>query len=98
MTGGWQPIATAPKDGTRLLLCDSDDAGQIDIGYWSTSSWVATGGAWIIYENRSDTVELTPTHWQPLPDGNGRKWIMNKVAHYQKIVPIYGCIIKFDSA
>lgn len=63
--GEWQPIETAPKDGTELLLFS---AGQIDCGYWSTSVWVASGGAWIIYESRSDTVELSPTHWMPLPE------------------------------
>lgn len=69
----WQPISTAPKDGTRLLLWCID---QIEVGYWSTSLWVtrpadsALGkqeGAWIPYEARSDTIELFASHWKPLP-------------------------------
>ncbi len=69
----WQPIGTAPKDGTRVLLWHS---GEMEIGYWSTSLWVTRpndsplgkqDGAWIMHENRSDTIELTPTHWRPLP-------------------------------
>lgn len=63
----WQPLETAPKDGTRLLLLSGP---EIDVGYWSESVWcqtLATQGAWIIYENRSDTVILYPTHWMPLP-------------------------------
>ena len=68
----WLPIQLAPKDGTRVLLWCGD---EVEVGYWSTSSWVRnmkpdgtlTDGAWIIYENRSDTIELAPTHWMALP-------------------------------
>ena len=63
-SASWLPIETAPKDGRRVLLWRHDD--ELEIGYWSTSVWVSPG-AWIIYEARSDTVELHPTHWMPLP-------------------------------
>jgi Protein of unknown function (DUF551) len=66
-SAAWLPIQLAPKDGTRIMLWCGD---EIEIGYWSMSGWVGTPdkpGAWIIYENRSDTIELAPTHWQPLP-------------------------------
>ncbi len=70
---GWAAIETAPKDGTKLMLWCNDG---LEVGYWSTSLWVTRpadsplgkqDGAWIIYENRSDTIELHPTHWMPLP-------------------------------
>lgn len=48
----WQPIESAPKDGTRLMLWDSR-AG----GYAVTGAWVA---------GSADDHE-TITHWQPLP-------------------------------
>lgn len=41
---------------------------EMDVVYWSTSLWVKQGGAWIMFENRSDTIELHPTHWMPLPE------------------------------
>lgn len=72
----WQPIKTAPKDETRVLLWCSDSR-SVECGYWSTSLWVtrpegsilgAQKGAWIIYEQRSDTLELNPSHWMPLPE------------------------------
>ena len=58
----WQPIDTAPKDGTRILgWCET----SADICYrenkfgvgdvWMTDSCADFGG----YE--------TPTHWMPLP-------------------------------
>lgn len=61
----WQSMDSAPKDGTRVLLWCFD---EMEIGYWSTCCWVKPGGAWIIYENRSDTIELAPNFWQSLPD------------------------------
>lgn len=64
LVGGWDLIETAPKDGTRVLLLSG---GEVEIGYWSTSVWVKKGGAWVIYEARSDTIELNPTYWMRLP-------------------------------
>ncbi len=64
-SGGWMPIETAPKDGASILVHCGGDLQAVC--YWSTSLWVSKGGAWIYEECRSDTVELEPTHWQPLP-------------------------------
>jgi hypothetical protein len=60
----WQPIKTAPKDGTQIIVIDATNDQQW-VAFWSTSAWV--GGAWIPYENRSDTISISATHWQPLP-------------------------------
>jgi hypothetical protein len=52
----WQPIETAPKDGTKVLIVDDD--GVVDVaayligkryGYWDTETFCC------------------PTHWMPLP-------------------------------
>lgn len=61
----WQPISTAPKDGTHILLW----VGTTYRGYWATFS---DNGAWddpLLYWQKADTAfsPLTPTHWQPLP-------------------------------
>jgi len=66
----WQPIETAPKDGTTILVCDA--AKQISLVNWE----YVTG-----YENtnigpdgwRSDACRdfggfEDPTHWMPLPE------------------------------
>ena len=69
----WQPIETAPRDGTSILLfCGGQPEDNMAVGFWSTSIWVTYGnqnikGAWVIYECRSDTIEVHPTHWMPLP-------------------------------
>ena len=53
----WQPIATAPRDDTDVLvLCDH---GIISIGSFAAGMW------WIeqvTYEERN------PTHWMPIPE------------------------------
>lgn len=74
MSATWQPIETAPKDGTPILV-------------WAKGSWsiahlsrVRSSGEWIAmaagdeairhqYENGDeDYVVVVPTHWMPLPD------------------------------
>ena len=48
----WQPIETAPRDGTRVLVYERDAAlGAISL------NWVDQDGWWLGH----------PTHWMPLP-------------------------------
>lgn len=71
---GWQPIETAPKDGTMLLLA-GDNFGDPQRGQHVTvGSWRNERGWW---EGLPDPVEeqMTAntqlqhlTHWMPLPD------------------------------
>ena len=53
----WQPIATAPKDGTEALVYD---AGAIVIALWSTED--GQSGWW-----DNGIMNPSPTHWMPLP-------------------------------
>lgn len=77
---GWQPIETAPKDGTRVLFYDPDSSGLIYAGVWDAkfcSEWpegaeeAVYRGAWTDYAVASfayeEHCEYSPTHWQPLP-------------------------------
>lgn len=68
----WQPIESAPKDETDILLFFPD-------GYWSTGSEYAVGfwgsvgepdAGW--YHGEADSTSMTafgshPSHWAPLP-------------------------------
>jgi hypothetical protein len=54
----WQPIATAPKDGTAVLVFHPAwDTLQIGIHYGETETWQSTCGDLL----------RTPTHWMELP-------------------------------
>jgi hypothetical protein len=62
----WQPIETAPKDGTRILV--SDYQMGVVIAKWCETCWM-NGAGWLVYDDRSDTISVDePSHWMPLPD------------------------------
>lgn len=68
---GWQPIDTAPKDGTRVLLCDACFAYPkaypqcVAQGFWlETGHW----GYWADRISDFQLVWFAPTHWMPLPE------------------------------
>lgn len=66
----WQPIETAPKDGSAILIWQPDRSkywglGNFDdlryaIGYWRVADKIGSWG------NRNSAV-VNPTHWMPLP-------------------------------
>jgi hypothetical protein len=63
----WQPIETAPKDGTAILAYYPDKAGftaRQDVVPVFWSGW--GGGVW---ENSTSGGKpfQQPTHWMPLP-------------------------------
>ncbi len=79
---GWQPIETAPKDGTEVLAVFSHDYGYQDkptvYGPWTVSFW---RGLWVsswdgqrVISSQSDfgtdyrDPDIEPTHWMPLPE------------------------------
>ena len=64
MTNEWQPIETAPKDGTpflsyRVLRSHPDIAS---VRFWPDGKIGGLAGGW-----RYDLNGNGPTHWMPLP-------------------------------
>lgn len=57
----WEPIETAPTDGTRVVAVEGI---TVEAMWWANDVW-ATG--WVNEINRSDTYIYNPTHWTPLP-------------------------------
>lgn len=59
----WQPIETAPKDGTSILVAVYEESGDYwgeDIVAWNpTNGWDSAGYDW-------DHSQIT--HWMPLPE------------------------------
>ena len=72
-SGGWQPIATAPKEHKRVLMLYGCEFGRhiLGRGYWfkgvpgDDEGWVTSG----FYTSPEDDMRgtFTPTHWMPLP-------------------------------
>jgi len=74
----WQPIETAPRDGTWVLLAggecefneESDSKGRAVTARWTTEfSCRDTSGRWqfAYYDSGVYGEYENPTHWQPLP-------------------------------
>lgn len=61
----WQPIETAPKDGTRLIgFVD----GLVRFIYHGKTSHVPIYG-WNLGDQGAEDCELCkPSHWMPLPE------------------------------
>jgi len=63
MIEGWQPIETAPKDGTEILGSDGVARTSIQWDGEFLDRWeLAWPGAY------AEDVSFYPTHWMPLPD------------------------------
>ena len=62
----WQPIETAPRDGTEMLLWDGTNLG---VGFRTDTAW----GLVFELHNWEWGHEISfktvyPTHWMPLPE------------------------------
>lgn len=80
----WQPIETAPKDGTAVLVmqnnwpgCKNGVAEECNGHNTYVAAWWADerggAGAWICYMDafRDPECPIQPTHWQPMPPPPG---------------------------
>ncbi len=71
MEKGWQPIETAPKDGSPLLLYRpwDDKTMARDSGYpgaiWHSGGWGKSAFPGDTF--RGEATYGKPTHWMPLP-------------------------------
>lgn len=76
----WQPIETAPKDGTRILLCRAIDADGNPIDddtfglFVQRAAWWE-GEGWVVYCSMPSEPRLffDPTHWMHIPKNPLRK-------------------------
>ena len=58
----WKLIDTAPKDGTRIIVCG--ETGQV----WCDVKWVIRMRAGERWEHLTlGALRFNPTHWMPIP-------------------------------
>lgn len=68
---GWQPIETAPKDGTWIHLYQPDNGDNIACWMDCDISWWFIDISWWFIEDGKNAHALrgaAPTHWRPCPD------------------------------
>jgi hypothetical protein len=64
----WQPIETAPRDGTKFDLWIERDSYRVTDAYWSDlQGWWCTDGDYGPEEPLPLAIVPAPTHWMPLP-------------------------------
>jgi hypothetical protein len=63
----WQPIATAPRDGTPILAVDANGQIAVVASKWLKNRQHFTHWYAPIY----DEAVMNPTHWMPLPKPPG---------------------------
>lgn len=70
----WQPISTAPKDGTELLLFVKNRAGlpgclvaHYQPGGHCIQDHPEIAEGWYFFSGRQFDLATQPTHWMPLP-------------------------------
>lgn len=73
-SNAWQPIETAPHDGSKILTCgylpevygySSREENVSSISYWVSVGYPSKGG-WVSQAS-SYTRRFEPTLWMPLP-------------------------------
>lgn len=69
MESNWQPIETAPRDGTRVVVWG---VAVAEVGDGSNDTPVAMDAAWEHNRFRVTattyySLDVYPTHWMPLP-------------------------------
>ena len=68
MRDEWQPIETAPKDGTSVL--GFDGIGIAIMEWWEPEpeeDGESRYPSWVSYSNTGQEFLSAPTHWMPLP-------------------------------
>jgi hypothetical protein len=77
---GWQPIETAPRDGTVVVVFrgnvafetsfgpSRDFVERCDLGWFEDGNWWQSGTGHDFFEPWAIEIGHVPTHWMPLPD------------------------------
>ncbi len=68
MTQEWQPIETAPRDGTRILGYSPSKDATVCETWWVEDYLQDEWGVYIGGWDDDWDLNRKPTHWMPLPE------------------------------
>jgi hypothetical protein len=65
----WQPIETAPKDESDIIVCRSgkEVIATFNIVYWNDTDLGSRTHPWCFVDGGGAYHRDWPTHWMPLP-------------------------------
>jgi hypothetical protein len=63
MNNRWQPIDTAPRDGTTIFAADWKEGQRGMVHFNAQGEWEMVDGL----HNQPMGIGFYPTHWMPLP-------------------------------
>ncbi len=66
-TSSWQPIKTAPRDGTAVIVRGWYVNPDVNLVILAAAAVFLNGIWWRDNDGYGFTVSCVPTHWQPLP-------------------------------
>ena len=62
----WQPIETAPKDGSNVLLL-TERGNVFAPCVYQEAGVISEDGFWLVWRSHDFDEVANPTHWRPLP-------------------------------
>ncbi len=66
-TGEWQPLKTAPRDGSKLDVWTENGVRYVDV-FWYEGPAFPEGAFVYYYSNLRDLIDVDDaTHWMPRP-------------------------------
>lgn len=65
---GWRDIASAPRDGTHVLVAGFSWRPHQAVAHWGSTTYNRSKRAYNKGWTAIPGVELLPTHWMPLPE------------------------------